>query len=256
MRISALVLGAALSLGLASSHGPAQAAEGTDAPPEQHWSFNGIFGTYDRAALQRGFQVYEGVCHACHGAQYLAFRNLGDIGLSEDAVKAIAANYQVTDGPNDSGDMFERPGRPSDRIPSPFPNEQAARASNGGAYPPDLSLLAKAREHGPDYIYAVLTGYEEPPADITVPDGMNYNRYFPGHMIAMPPPLSEGAVTYEDGTEATVPQMSADVTQFLMWLAEPKMEERKQTGVKVALFLIVLTGLLYAYKRKVWADVH
>lgn len=249
-----LIAGAA-AVGLLSPLSAAGAAEGV-ALPEQHWSFDGVFGTYDRAALQRGFQVYQGVCQACHGARFLAFRNLSDLGYNEDEIKAIAAQYTVVDGPNDEGEMFERPGRPSDRKPSPYPNEQASRAANNGALPPDLSLITKARAGGPDYLYALLTGYHEAPADVTVPDGMNYNAYFPGHMIAMPPPLSEGIVEYEDGTSATVGQMSADVTQFLMWAAEPKLEERKQTGVKAVLFLAILSGILYAYKRRIWADLH
>jgi ubiquinol-cytochrome c reductase cytochrome c1 subunit len=247
-----LLIAAGLAAGLVSG---AHAAEEVSIP-SHGWSFDGLFGTFDRAAVQRGFQVYQGVCAGCHGVKYMAFRNLQAIGLDEDTVRAIAAGYTVTDGPNDAGEMFERPGQLSDRLPSPFANEQAARAANNGAYPPDLSLIAKARANGPDYLYALLTGYHEPPAEMTVPDGMYYNAYFPGHMIAMPPPLSADAVEYGDGTSATVEQMAADVTQFLMWIAEPKLEDRKETGVKVVLFLIVLSGLLYAYKRKIWADVH
>lgn len=252
MSVREMLIAIGLVAGLA---GGAQAAESV-AIPSQGWSFDGLFGTFDRGAVQRGFQVYQGVCAGCHGAKYLAFRNLQDIGLDEATARSIAAGYTVTDGPNDAGEMFERPGQLSDRMPSPFPNEQAARAANGGAYPVDLSLIAKARAHGPDYVYALLTGYHEPPADMAVPDGMYYNAYFPGHMIAMPSPLSADAVEYGDGTSATVEQMAADISQFLMWLAEPKLEERKETGVKVALFLIVLSGLLYAYKRRIWADVH
>lgn len=252
MRLRTLAAAAGLTLGLA---GHALAAEGV-AVPSRSWSFDGIFGSYDRAAVQRGFLVYQGVCAGCHGVKYLAFRNLAEIGLDEATVRSIAAGYTVVDGPDDSGEMFDRPGQLSDRLPSPFANEQAARAANGGAYPPDLSLMAKARANGPDYLAALLTGYVEPPADVEVPDGMYYNAYFPGHMIAMPPPLSEDAVEYPDGTAATVQQMAADVTHFMMWLAEPKLEERKGTGVKVVLFLIVLAGLLYAYKRRIWADVH
>ena len=250
-----LLVAGAMTLGLLAPIFPGQAAEGT-APPEQHWSFDGAFGTFDRAALQRGFQVYQGVCQACHSAHYLAFRNLEDIGFNEEEVKAIAAQYTVIDGPNDQGEMFERPGRPSDRKPGPFDNEQAARAANGGAFPPDLSLIAKAREHGPDYLYALLTGYHEAPADVTVPDGMNYNAFFPGHLIAMPAPLADGIVEYTDGTSATLSQTASDVTQFLMWVAEPKLEERKQTGIKVVLFLVILSCILYAYKRRVWSDQH
>lgn len=249
-RAALAAIGLVLGLGHAAS-----AAEGV-AVPSRSWAFEGIVGTYDRAAAQRGFQVYQAVCAGCHGVRFLAFRNLLDIGLDEETVRAVAAEHTVMDGPDDAGEMFERPGRLSDRWPSPFANEQAARAAMGGAYPVDLSLITKARPQGPDYLSALLTGYHEPPADMEVPDGLYYNAYFPGHLIAMPPPLSDGAVDYADGTEATVAQMASDVTYFLMWLAEPKLEERKQTGVKVVLFLIVLTALLFAYKRRVWADVH
>jgi ubiquinol-cytochrome c reductase cytochrome c1 subunit len=254
MAIRRLLCAAALGLGLGAA-APAGAAEAPDLPT-RHWSFDGFFGTYDRAALQRGFEVYKGVCSACHSLDLVAYRNLADIGYSADDVKNIAAGATVQDGPNDEGAMFERPGKPSDHIPPPFPNEQASRAANGGAHPPDLSLMAKARDGGADYIHAVLTGYGEAPADLHVPDGLYYNAYFPGHMIAMPPPLSEGAVTYTDGTTATVEQMSSDVAQFLTWTAEPKLEDRKRTGVKVILFLFVLTAMLYAVKRKVWSDLH
>lgn len=255
MRSLALKLAAAALLA-GWTHGSALAAESGVAHKEVHWPHHGLFGTYDRAALQRGFQVYQNVCQACHGLKYLAFRNLEALGYSEDEVKAIAAQYTVQDGPDDSGEMFERPARPSDRKPSPYPNPQAARAANGGALPPDLSLVTKAREGGEDYLYSLLTGYTDPPADVTVPEGMNYNLYFPGHMIAMPPPLQPDVVTYEDGTPATVDQTARDVTQFLAWVAEPTLEQRKQMGLKVMLFLVVITGLFIAYKRRVWADVH
>jgi ubiquinol-cytochrome c reductase cytochrome c1 subunit len=219
------------------------------------WPTEGLFGSFDRASVQRGFQVYREVCAACHGLHYVAFRNLADLGYTEDQVKAIAAEYTITDGPNDLGEMFERPGLPYDRLPSPYPNEAAAAAANGGKAPPDLSLMAKARMGGEDYLYSILTGYEEPPAEVEVPEGGYYNAYFPGHVIAMPPPLSADQVTYADGTSATVSQMSQDVTQFLAWAAEPKLEARKQTGIKAILFLVVLTGLTFALKRKIWADV-
>ncbi|MDA0703740.1 MAG: cytochrome c1 [Proteobacteria bacterium] len=242
-----------LAMGLATT---AQATGGSSVD-ERHWGFQGIFGTYDRGALRRGLQVYQGVCASCHGLKYIAFRNLQDVGFTEDEVKAIAVDYSLQDGPDDAGDMFERPGKPSDRFPSPFANENAARASNGGALPPDLSLIVKAREGGADYVYGVLTGYhDEPPEGVVVPEGMTYNDTFPGHMIGMPAPLFDGSVDYEDGTEATVEQMAADVTTFLAWSASPEMEQRKRMGIKVILFLIVLSGLLYAVKRKVWADVH
>ena len=224
--------------------------------PRQQWSFDGVFGTYDRASAQRGFQVYKEVCSVCHPVKHLYFRNLTEIGYSEDEVKAIAAGYQVTDGPNDQGQMFQRPGRPSDPIPGPFPNDQAARAANNGALPPDQSLIVKARPGGPDYVYGILTGYKEPPAGFKLLDGMNYNEYFPGHQIAMPPPLSDNAVTFTDGTPATVPQMAHDVTTFLTWAAEPNLDDRHRTGFKVIMFLIVAAGVFYAAKRKIWAPIH
>ena len=233
----------------------AYASEGAELQ-QQAWSFDGLFGTYDRAAQQRGFLVYKNVCASCHGLRLVAYRNLMDIGLTEDEVKVIAAEYSVLDGPNDSGDMFERPATPADKFVSPFPNDAAARASNGGALPPDLSLIVKARVGGPDYLFGVLTGYVDPPADVTVREGLYFNAAFPGHQIAMPPPLFDDAVEYTDGTPATVDQMAHDVTQFLAWAAEPNLEVRHRMGVKVLLFLLVLTALAYAVKRKVWANVH
>jgi ubiquinol-cytochrome c reductase cytochrome c1 subunit len=253
MRRPLLILATVALLGISAEAG--KAAE-TPAPPSEHWSFQGIFGTYDRAALRRGFQVYKEVCSACHSMNLLYYRNLREIGFSEDEVKQIAASVQVTDGPNDAGEMYERPGRASDSFKAPFANEQAARAANNGALPPDLSLIIKARAGGADYVHAILTGFGEPPPDVKLFQGMNYNKYFPGHQIAMPPPLSEGAVTYADGTKATVDQMALDVSNFLAWASEPTLEERHYTGVKTVLFLIVLTALLYAVKRKVWAEVH
>ncbi len=224
--------------------------------PSRDWSFEGVFGRYDKAALQRGFQVYREVCAACHGMRYLAFRNLTDIGISAADIKAIAAEYEVEDGPNDEGDMYTRPARPSDLFPQPYPNAPAARVANNGALPPDLNLIVKAREGGADYVYGILTGFTDPPETFDLGDGMNYNTVFPGNQIAMPPPLFDEAVEYSDGTKASVPQMAADVTEFLAWAAEPKMDERKQLGIKVILFLIVLTILLYAVKRKIWAKAH
>jgi ubiquinol-cytochrome c reductase cytochrome c1 subunit len=233
----------------------AEAAEGAK-PPAQHWSFSGIFGTFDRASLQRGFQVYKENCAACHAVNMLSYRDLKGIGYQEDDVKAIAAQAKVMDGPNDAGEMFERPGRPSDKFVKPFANENAARAGNNGAFPVDLSMVAKARFNGPDYLYALLTGYVQAPAGVTLMEGMNYNAYFPGHQIAMPPPLQADGVPYQDGTKATIEQQAKDVTTFLTWASEPTLEARKQMGIKVLLFLIVLTGILYAAKRKVWASVH
>jgi len=234
----------------------AGAADENPPLPRQQWSFDGVFGTYDRASAQRGFQVYKEVCSACHPVKFLHFRDLADIGYSEDQVKAIAAGYQITDGPNDEGQMFQRPGRPSDPIPGPFPNDQAARAANNGALPPDQSLIVKARPGGPDYVYGILTGYKDAPANFKLLQGMNYNEFFPGHQIAMPPPLADNAVTFSDGVPGTVPQMAHDVTTFLTWASEPRLEDRHRTGFKVILFLVVAAGVFYAAKRKIWAPIH
>ncbi|MDQ1081562.1 cytochrome c1 [Pseudoroseomonas cervicalis] len=255
--LKAAALAAALSLGLMAAP-PAQAAEGSIHIPDTRFSFDGLFGTFDRGELQRGFQVYKEVCSACHSMRLLSYRNLRDIGLSEAEVAAIAASYQIQDGPNDNGEMFERPGRASDRFRRPFANDAAARAANNGALPPDLSVITKARVGGADYIHALLMGYEDPPpAGVTVMEGMHYNKYFPGHQIAMAAPInSDGQVTYADGTRATVDQMTRDVSAFLTWAAEPELETRRSMGVRVILFLIILGGLTYAVKRKVWANVH
>jgi ubiquinol-cytochrome c reductase cytochrome b/c1 subunit len=242
---------------LFAAHGSAQAAGGeTVHPPHQHWHFSGMFGTYDRAALQRGLKVYRQVCAACHGLDHVAYRNFEFLGYSEDQVKNIAAEYTVTDGPNDDGEMFQRPARPSDVYVNPYPNKKAAQAANNGALPPDLSLITKARHNGSNYVYAVLTGYEDPPAGVQLLPGQNWNRYMPGHVIAMAAPLSDGIVTYEDGSPETVEQYARDVTEFLTWAADPYMEDRKRTGIKVLFFLIVFAGVMYAYKRKIWSDVH
>jgi ubiquinol-cytochrome c reductase cytochrome c1 subunit len=252
-----LLAAAALNAAVFASTSGASAADEAPSLPHQVWSFDGVFGTYDRASAQRGFQVYKEVCSACHPVKHLYFRDLVDLGYSEDEVKAIAATYQVTnEQPNDQGEMFQRPGRPSDQIPGPFPNDQAARAANNGALPPDLSMIVKAREGGPDYVYALLNGYKEPPPGFNLLPGMQYNEYFPGHQIAMPPPLSDGAVTFADGTPATVPQMAHDVVTFLTWAAEPNLEPRHRTGFKVMLFLVVAVGVFYAAKRKIWATAH
>lgn len=241
---------------------PAGAAESVPVP-KQHWPHQGIFGTYDKAALQRGFQVYKQVCAACHGLKLLSYRNLADLGYNEDEIKAIAAEYTVIDGPNEDGEMFERAARPADRFKGPFANARAARAANGGALPPDLSLAVKAYHNHENYIYALLTGYGPAPAvdpktgeKIVVPDGMYWNDYFPGHLIAMAPPLVEDGVSFADGKPATVQQMALDVTQFLAWAGEPHMEARKRMGIKVMLFMFVFVGIMLAAKRKVWAAVH
>jgi ubiquinol-cytochrome c reductase cytochrome c1 subunit len=246
---------AILSLALAALlSAPALASEG-EALAKQNWPQDGIFGTYDKAALQRGFQVYKEVCSACHSMKYLAYRNLQEIGFSPEQVKALAAQVTVTDGPNDDGEMFERPARPSDRFKPAFANDKAARAANNGALPPDMSLLVKAREGGPDYVFGIVTGYADPPAGFQMNPGMNYNKVFPGHQIAMAKPLSDGQVAYTDGTQNTLEQEARDVAQFLSWASEPYQDERKQTGVKVILFLLVFAGVMYAAKKKVWSDV-
>jgi ubiquinol-cytochrome c reductase cytochrome c1 subunit len=247
------MLGAALGLALGAAS--AQAAEAIKLP-SLDWSFDGPFGLFDDAQLQRGFQVYREVCSGCHGLKYVAFRNLADLGYNEDQIKAFASESLIVDGPDDEGEMFEREGRASDYFPSPFPNDKAAAAANNGAAPPDLSLMAKARFGGPDYIYALLTGYEEEPSDFEVLEGLNYNAYFPGHQIAMAPPLFDGAVDYADGTEASVDQMARDVSAFLMWTAEPMLENRKTAGLWVLAFFLFVTGVTYAAKKKIWADLH
>ncbi len=252
MRRLALAAAFTALLGIA----PAVAQEAAPTPPPQHWSFSGIFGTYDRAALQRGFQVYSEVCSACHSMNQLYYRNLEQIGLTPAEVRAVASNVQVVGGTDESGNPVMRPALPSDHFRAPFPNAAAARAANNGALPPDQSVLENAREGGSDYIYSILTGYTEPPAGFHLTTGMNYNKYFPGHQIAMPQPLHDGQVTYADGTTASVEQMARDVTTFLTWTSNPEMEQRKQMGVKIVLFLVFMTILAYAVKRKVWADVH
>src|SRR5271169_1252437 len=250
-------LAAAVLGGLVLAPGIARAADQNPPLPRQQWSFDGVFGTYDRAAEQRGFQVFKEVCSVCHPVKHLYLRDLTDIGYTEDEVKAIASTYQVTnEQPNDEGQMFQRAGRPSDPIPGPFPNDQAARAANNGALPPDLSMIVKARPGGPNYVYGILTGYKEAPAGFKMLEGMNYSEYFPGHQIAMPPPLSDGAVTFADGTPATVPQMAHDAVTFLTWAAEPNLDDRHRTGLKVILFLVVAAGVFYAAKRKIWAPIH
>lgn len=234
--------------------GAAQAAEGT-AIPHRHWSFQGFFGTYDRAAAQRGFQVYREVCAACHGLSLVAFRNLSGIGLNAAQIRAVAAEARVRTL-NDAGEPAERPGTPADRMRGPYANDLAARAAQNGALPPDLSLITKAREGGADYIVALLTGYANAPAGMQMMAGMNYNRYFAGNQIAMAAPLAPDRVTYADGTRATVEQMASDVAHFLNWAAEPELEARKRMGVQVMLFLAFLSLLLYAVKRKIWRAVH
>ena len=241
-------------------------------PEELSWSFAGPFGHWDIAQLQRGLKVYKEVCSACHSMNLVAFRSLADLGYNPDQIKAFAAEYTVQDGPNDAGDMFDRPGIPSDHFPAPFANPEAAAAANGGGHPPDFSLLAKARavergfpqfvfdifgqyeEGGPDYIHALVTGYEDAPAGVEVPPGTYYNPHFiSGPALKMPPPLSDGVVDYTDGAPQTEDQYSRDVSAFMMWAAEPHLVERKATGMVVMVFLIVFAGLLFLVKRRVWA---
>lgn len=231
-------------------------AEGHAEMKQMRWSFDGVFGTYDKPAIQRGFQVYKEVCSACHGLKRVAFRQLQEVGFSEAEVKSLAASYAIKDGPNDAGEMFERPGRPSDHFPSPYPNEKAARAANNGAYPPDQSLLIKARADGANYIYSLLTGYKSAPAGMTVPEGAHYNPMMNGGIIKMAPPLREGSVTYQDGTNATLEQQAFDVVNFLQWAAEPEMEVRKRMGIKVILFLTIMTTVFYLVKKRIWSDLH
>jgi ubiquinol-cytochrome c reductase cytochrome c1 subunit len=235
---------------------PARAEEGIPPYPKVNWSFAGPFGTYDRASAQRGFQVYNEVCSACHSMRLMSYRNLEAIGLSQAQVRAIAASKTVPGGTDDSGKPITRPGLPSDPFASPFPNDKAARAANNGAVPPDQSDLLKAREGGANYIHALLLGYKNPPPGVKIPDGLYYNEYFPGHAIHMPPPLADGSVTYADGTKATLDQEARDVTTFLAFASHPEMEQRKRMGVKVALFLAMLGCVTYAYKRRVWSHLH
>ena len=235
---------------------PVLAAGGGDVTLKHvDWSFNGPFGSFDQASMQRGFQVYREVCAGCHSLRYIAFRNLTALGYSEAEIKAIAAEYDIEDGPNDEGEMFTRPGIPADRFPLSYPNENAARAANNGAYPPDLSLIYKARPNGADYLYSLLTSYQDAPAGTDVPEGMYYNAAYSGHMIAMPQPLYGEDVTYADGADTSIEAQARDLVQFMAWTAEPFMEDRKRTGVAVMTFLILLVGMSYGAMRFIWADV-
>lgn len=253
MRYSLRILCAAMAL----VAGSAFASGGAHTPKQMEWSFDGAFGRVDKQAAQRGFQVYKEVCSACHSLKRVAFRQLQDIGFSEAEVKSLAAGYSIKDGPNDSGEMFERPGRPSDLFPGPHANDKAAAAANGGAVPPDLSLLAKARPDGANYIYSILTGYgETPPDEISVPEGAHYNPYMDGGVIKMALPLHEDGVTYQDETKATIDQQARDVVNFLQWAASPEMEQRKGMGIHVMIFLGIMTALFYLVKKRVWSDLH
>ena len=223
---------------------------------KNNWSFEGVFGTFDRASLQRGYQVYQEVCSGCHSVQHLSYRNLAEKGgpeFSIEEAKAIAAKVEVADGPNEDGEMFTRTGRLSDKFVSPFPNIKAATAANGGAYPPDMSVLIKARKGGAAYIYSLLMGYEEAPTGYDLDDGVYYNEYMSGNKIKMAEPISDGIVGYADGTEATKAQIAKDVTTFLVWAADPHLEARHKMGFKVFFYLIILLTLVYLSKQKVWS---
>ena len=236
---------------------PLFSAETID-PIKVNWSFKELTGKFDRASLQRGFQVYKEVCSSCHSMEYLSYRNLGEPGgpeFSLEEVKAIAASVEIDDGPDNQGEMFTRPGKPSDKFKSPYPNIEASTVANGGAYPPDMSVLVKARPGGADYMYSVLMGYEEPPAGMKLDDGVYYNKYMIGQKIKMASPLLEGIVEYSDGTEATVDQMAKDVTTFLAWAAEPELEVRHKLGIKVVIYLLLLTILVYLSMKKIWSRI-
>jgi cytochrome c1 len=282
-RLKCAFAGAVAVLGLALAiPQPVSAAGGAVEIERQEWTFGGMFGYFDQAQLQRGFKVYYNVCASCHSMNLLYYRNLSQPGgpeFSEEQMKAIAASVEVTAGPNDDGEMFTRPGLPTDRFKAPHENEKAAAAANNGVAPPDLSVIAKARtverdaawymfpvnlisdlatqyqEQGPDYIYALLTGYVDPPEGFQLSPGTHYNRVYPGHQIAMPNILSDDIVEYGDGTPQTAEQYARDVTAFLMWAAEPKLEERKQLGIKVIIYLIILSLLLYLSKRALWRNI-
>ena len=222
------------------------------------WTFKGLFGKYDRGSLQRGYQVYTEVCAACHSMQYLSYRNLSEPGgpeFTEEEAKVIAASFEVLDGPNSDGEMFTRPAKLSDKFVMPYENIQASKAANGGAYPPDMSVLAKARKGGADYIYSLLLGYDDPPADMKLDDGVYYNKYMYGNKIKMSAPLSDGLVEYSDGTEATKEQMAKDITTFLMWSAEPHLETRHKTGFRVIVYLIILSILVFLTMKKIWSRI-
>ena len=225
---------------------------------KQDWSFKSFYGKFDRASLQRGYQIYTEVCASCHSMKYLSYRNLAEEGgpeFSEEEAKNIASQFEVIDGPNSDGEMFTRAAKLSDKFVKPYSNDQEAKNANGGAYPPDMSVLVKARKGGPDYIYSVLLGYEDPPADIKLDEGVYFNKYMYGNKIKMASPLSDGIVEYADGTNATQKQMAKDVVTFLMWAAEPHLESRHKIGLKVILYLLVLTILVYFSMKKIWSRI-
>lgn len=223
---------------------------------ETNWTFSGLFGTFDRASLQRGYQVYTEVCSGCHSVQHLSYRNLTEKGgpeFSAEEAKLMASQFEVEDGPNSDGEMFMRPARLSDKFVKPYPNIESSTAANGGAYPPDMSVLAKARAGGADYIYSLLLGYEDAPEGFELDDGVYYNKYMPGNKIKMSEPVSEGIVEYADGTASSKEQVAKDVTAFLVWASEPHLEAQHKMGFKTIVYLIILITLVYMSKQKVWS---
>ena len=248
-------MAAVMSFAVLAGGQAALAAGKADPLPSIDWSFDGPFGTVDRASAQRGLQIYLENCSGCHSLELLAYRNLTDLGFTEEEVKVIAGNYFVMDGPDDFGEMFERPAIPSDRFVNPYANDQMARAFNNGALPPDLSLMIKARLDGADYVYGLMTGYVDPPDDFDLTVGLHYNRFYPGYQIAMPQVVYEDGVLYSDGTPATIEQQAKDVVNFLQWAGEPHMETSKQLGVKVLVYILAFAFVMWLYKRKVWSDL-
>jgi ubiquinol-cytochrome c reductase cytochrome c1 subunit len=225
-------------------------------PKKMKWEFESFFGHFDRASIQRGYQIYKEVCSACHSLKLVSYRNLSEIGFSENEIKQLASEYNVTDGPNDDGEMFERLALPSDKFVSPYANEQAARSVNGGALPPDLSLIIKARHDGANYVYSLLTGFRDTPEGFHLNEGKYYNPYFDGRQISMPPPITDdGQIEYTDGTYATKEQMVTDIVNFLQWASEPETEHRKKMGIRTMIFLLILFVILVAAKKMVWKKV-
>ncbi|MFT5703991.1 MAG: ubiquinol-cytochrome c reductase cytochrome c1 subunit [Rickettsiales bacterium] len=254
--IKKIILSISLILLFNQSFASGQSATSAHHPQKLKWEFEGFFGRFDKQSSQRGYQIYKEVCSSCHSMKRVAYRNLAEIGFGEDEIKQIADEYLVVDGPDDSGDMFERSALPSDRFVAPFANEKAARASNGGAYPPDLSLIIKARPDGANYVYSLLTGFEEAPEDFDLTEGKYYNPYFEGHQISMAPPLPDDEIVeYQDGTFAAREQMAIDLVNFLQFAAEPETEVRKQVGVKVMIFLLIMTILFAIAKTLVWRQI-
>jgi ubiquinol-cytochrome c reductase cytochrome c1 subunit len=254
---AAIAVTAAVTLPLAAPVAQAQEAAAEVPLLKGDWSFDSMFGTIDMKAAQHGLQIYKEVCSNCHGLYEMSYRNIAALGYSEEQVKNFAAQYQVNDI-GDDGSVIQRPAKPSDKFVRPFPNEKAARAANNGAYPPDLALIEKSREGGANYVFSILQGYKDAPADVKLADGQYYNIYFAagGQKIGMPQPLTDGAVTFDNGDPNDLKSEAHDVATFLAWAAEPEQDARKRLGVKVMLFLIVLTGALYYSKRKIWAKVH